>query len=85
MMRITIMAIVMLAVSCKKDKNSGSTTGQEILTMKVNGVDWVGDDNLAGFKLNTNNKANFGGRQTSTDETLSMNNRSNHYRFLYNQ
>jgi hypothetical protein len=78
MMRITklltIMAIVMLAVSCKKDKNSGGNTGQEILTMKVNGVDWVGDDNLAGFKLNTNNKANFGGRQTSTDETLSMNN-----------
>ncbi|MCC6584596.1 MAG: DUF5025 domain-containing protein [Chitinophagales bacterium] len=71
---ITIMAIIFIAASCKKEKNSGDTTGQEILTMKVNGVDWVGDDNLAGFKIKTNNKANFGGRQTSSDETLSMNN-----------
>ena len=32
---------------CKKDNNSNNPTGQEILTMKVNGVDWVGDDNLS--------------------------------------
>ncbi len=62
---LTMMAIVILAVSCKKDKNSGDTTGQEILTMKVNGVDWVGDDNLAGFILKTNNKINIGGLKTS--------------------
>lgn len=68
---IAIMAIVILAVSCKKDNTTaGGVTGQEILTMKVNGVDWIGDDNLSGYKLNTNNKANIGGRKISSDETL---------------
>ena len=71
---IALIAIVILAVSCKKDKNSGGTTGQEILTMKVNGVDWVGDDNLAGFILKTNNKINIGGRKTATDEQITVSN-----------
>lgn len=69
---ITLFVILFIAVSCKKDNTNdgGGTTGQKILTMKVNGADWVGDDNLAGYKLNTNNKANVGGRKISSDETL---------------
>lgn len=72
--QIAIIAIVILAVSCKKDNNAGGGTGQEILTMKVNGVDWAGDDNLAGFRMQSNNKANFGGRNTAKNELLTMNN-----------
>ncbi len=70
-----LIIILFLAVSCKKDnKDSGGATGQKTLTMKVNSIDWVGDDNLAGLIQKSNNKANFGGTQTSSDETLSMNN-----------
>ena len=72
--KIAIIAIVILAVSCKKDKNSGGISGQEILTMKVNGVDWIADDNASGFILKTNNKAQFGGRKIATDEQITLNN-----------
>ncbi len=60
--------------ACKKDNNSNNPTKQEILTMKVNGVDWVGDDNLSGYIQNSNNRAYIGGRKSATDETLIISN-----------
>ncbi len=71
---ITILAVIILAVSCKKDSNSNSTNGVEILTMTVNGVSWVGDDNLSGYIQTTNNRAYITGKKTSSDETFLISN-----------
>lgn len=40
---VTLALIITLTSlqGCKKDSNSNNPTGQEILTMKVNGVDWL--------------------------------------------
>ena len=73
---ITLALIIALTSlqGCKKDNNSNNPTGQEILTMTVDGVNWVGDDNLAGYIQTTNNKAYIGGRKSATDETLIISN-----------
>lgn len=71
---LTITAIAILAISCKKTNNSTGTTGQEILTMTVDGINWVGDDNLSGYIQTTNNKLYVGGKKTATDETLIISN-----------
>ena len=74
---IAILALAFLAISCKKDEKDnggGGTSDPEVLSMKINGTDWVADDNLAGFIQKSNNKANFGGKKTATNELLSVNN-----------
>ncbi len=71
---LALIIAVSLLQGCKKENNTNNPTGQEILTMKVNGVDWVGDDNLAGFILKTNNKINLGGSKIATDEQITVSN-----------
>lgn len=69
--QFVIIAIVILAVGCSKNEdNQDGKTGQKILTMKVDGVDWVSDDNTSGYIQKTNNKLFLTGRKVATDETF---------------
>lgn len=74
-----ILAVVFTASlfqSCKKDNNNnpGGSTGQKILTMKVNGVDWVANDDLFGYTFTSNNFVNISGKKTASNEFLTIGN-----------
>lgn len=59
---------LLISVSCSEEGGGGG--GIEELSMDLNGVDWVADDNLAGYIQKSNNRLNIGGKVTATGDVL---------------
>lgn len=63
-----IVITIFIFISCSEEGGGGG--GIEELSMDLNGVDWVADDNLAGYIQKSNNRLNIGGKVTATNDVL---------------